>query len=248
MKIRLDPTEAHLWLVEPDSIGQPELLRAYERTLAEDELERRDRFRFPEDQHLFLVSHALVRTALSKYVDVPPERWRFVTNEYGRPAIAEPSNVSSLIFNLSHTKGLAACLVALDREVGVDVEDFGRSGDLLGVADRYFSPSEVRDLRALPQDQQWRRFFCYWTLKESYIKAKGKGLTIPLEQFSFDLDRRDGSGIRISFDSRLEDDPAAWQFFLFSYGRRHTVAGSVRQRGAAVSLRVRDTVPLADTG
>jgi 4'-phosphopantetheinyl transferase len=246
MNISLDPSEAHLWLVIPEAIDRPERIRRYERLLADDERERRDRFRFPEDQHLFLVSHVLVRTVLSEYADVPPERWRFVTNEYGCPAIAEPSSEATLKFNLSHTRGLAACLVALERDVGVDVENFERSGDLLGVADRYFSPSEVRDLRALPHNQQWRRFFCYWTLKESYIKAKGKGLAIPLEQFSFDLDRRDGSGIQVSFDPRLEDDPAAWQFFLFSYGRRHTVACSVGSSCGGVRLLVRETMPLAD--
>jgi 4'-phosphopantetheinyl transferase len=247
MKTNLDPTEAQLWLVKPESIDQPDMIRAYERILADDELERRDRFRFPKDKHLFLVSHVLVRTVLSKHADVPPERWRFVTNEHGRPEIVEPVTATRLRFNLSHTKGLAVCLVTLDREVGVDVEDCERSGDLLGVADRYFSPSEVRDLRALPEEQQWRRFFCYWTLKESYIKARGKGLAIPLAQFSFDLDREDGSGIHISFDPRLKDDPAAWQFFLFSYGRRHTVAGSIMHSGDPLRLRIFETLPLADT-
>jgi 4'-phosphopantetheinyl transferase len=141
---------------------------------------------------------------------------------------------------------LAACIVALDRAVGVDVENCERSGNLLGVADRFFSPSEVGALQGLPADEQWRRFFCYWTLKESYIKAKGKGLAIPLGQFSFDLDRVDGSGIHISFDPRLRDDPASWQFVLFSYGRRHTVAAGIRRRGRDLRLRVRETVPLAD--
>jgi 4'-phosphopantetheinyl transferase len=244
MKTSLDPNEAQLWLVKPEWIDRPDLIRAYERLLAQDELERRDRFRFQKDRHLFLVSHVLVRTVLSKHADVPPKGWRFATNEHGRPEIVEPITTPCLKFNLAHTKGLAACLVALDREVGVDVENCERSGDLLGVADRYFSPSEVRDLRDLPEDQQWRRFFCYWTLKESYIKAKGKGLAIPLAQFSFDLDRKDGSAIQISFDPRLEDDPNAWQFSLFSYGRQHTVATGIKHRGAPLRLRVFETVPL----
>jgi 4'-phosphopantetheinyl transferase len=245
MNSSLDRNEAHLWLVEPDRIDRPELLRAYERILTKDELERRDRFRFSEHRHLFLVSHALVRTVLSKYADVAPEQWRFVTNEHGRPEIAEPSSAPPLKFNLSHTKGLAACLVTLDREAGVDVENCGRKGDLLRVADRFFSASEVRNLRALPAHQQWRRFFCYWTLKESYIKAKGKGLAIPLGQFSFDLDRTDGSGIRISFDPRLKDDPEGWRFFLFSFGTEHTVAAGLRHGGHELRLQVLNTVPLA---
>ena len=59
-----------------------------------------------------------MRTVLSNYADVPPEAWRFVTNEYGRPEIDEPADARWLKFNLSHTSGLIELIVARDREVG----------------------------------------------------------------------------------------------------------------------------------
>lgn len=178
---------------------------------------------------------------LSKYADVSPEAWRFVTNEYGRPEIDEPSEARWLKFNLSHTNGLIGLILARDREVGVDVEDRDRKGRLLRVADRYFSPAEVESLRALPQGEQLDRFFLYWTLKESYIKARGMGLAIPLSQFSFLID----SGISVAFDPKLEDDPRSWQFTAMSFGRRHAVAASVRRSsGDKVRVVLRETIPL----
>jgi len=181
-----------------------------------------------------------VRTVLSRYRDVAPEAWRFELNEYGRPSIAAPDDARGLKFNLSHTNGMIACIVAEERDVGVDVEDRDRTGRLLEVADRFFSPLEVRALRSLPVDEQWERFFVYWTLKESYIKARGMGLAIPLSHFSFDVD----DGISIAFDPKLDDDPSRWQFTALSHGRRHAVAASVeRQPDEVIDLVIRETVP-----
>ena len=231
-------------MVEPERIRDPELLRAYDALLTHDERVKRDRFHFEKDQHNCLVTRALVRTVLSRYDDVDPKDWRFVTNDHGRPEIAEPEGARSLKFNLSHTNGLIACIVAREREIGVDVEDRERSGQLLDVAHRFFSPTEVAALRKLPKKEQLDRFFLYWTLKESYIKARGMGLAIPLSHFSFNIGLF-GHAISIAFDPRLEDDAESWQFTALSYGRRHAVAASFRcKAGEDVRLVMRDVVPL----
>ncbi len=237
-------TEAHLWVARPGEIRDPELLVAYDALLTVDEREKVARYRFEKDRHTGLVTRALLRTVLSRYAPVSPKDWRFVANEYGRPEIQEPREERSLRFNLSHTLGLVVCLVSRDREVGVDVEDRTRGGELLDVADRFFSPLEVKALRALPPEEQMDRFFLYWTLKESYIKARGMGLALSLSAFSFDLDRP-GNGVRILFDPSLEDDPARWQFSAFSYGRRHAIAAGVESKsGSEVRIVLRETVPL----
>lgn len=209
--------------------------------LTPDERKKRDRFRFEKDQHSCLITRALVRTVLSKYADVPPEAWRFITNDYGRPEIDMPRDARWLRFNVSHTNGLIGMIVARDREVGVDVEDRDRTGRLLNVADRYFSPSEVEALHALPEEEQLERFFLYWTLKESYIKARGMGLAIPLGHFSFAFE----DAITIDFDPRLEDDPSRWQFTAMSFGRRHALAaGITRRKNEHVRIVLHETVPM----
>lgn len=236
--------EAHLWIVRSRDARAPSLLAAYEELLTDDEREKRDRYRFEKDRHTCLVTRALVRTTLSRYADVAPDAWRFVTNEHGRPEISEPASARWLRFNLSHTNGLVVCLVARGRRVGVDVEDRERSGRLLDVAERYFSTAEVEALRSLPRPEQLERFFLYWTLKESYIKARGMGLAIPLGRFSFALESVSERGIRIQLDPRLEDDPERWWFTVMSHGRRHLIAASVESRGEPVVLAVREVLPL----
>jgi 4'-phosphopantetheinyl transferase len=139
-----------------------------------------------------------------------------------------------LHFNLTNTKGLIACIVGWTSEVGIDVESIERRGETLGIADRFFSPSEASALRALPDAEQVHRFFHLWTLKEAYIKARGMGLALPLDQFSFHLAR--GARTRISFDPRLVDDETTWQFDSFWPTQTHFVSTAVRQRSGVVRI------------
>jgi len=219
------------------------LLDAYYQLLCSEEREQHRRFRFAKGRHEYLVTRALVRTVLSHYVAVDPRTWQFEKNAYGKPAIAYPHGILPLSFNLSNTNGLIVCLVALDREVGVDVEDMERPGETVEIADRFFSPAEVAALRALPIEAQRDRFFAYWTLKEAYIKARGMGLSLPLEQFSFHL--AVGHPVRISFDPRLEDNPNSWQFAQFRPTSRHVIAVAIR-RGADpdLTIQIHQTLPL----
>jgi 4'-phosphopantetheinyl transferase len=190
------------------------------------------------------VREALARTTLSRYAPVPPAAWTFRENAYGRPEV-DVAGHQDLWFNLSNTRGLIACVVARDREVGVDVEDTERGTETVGVAGRFFSPFEVAALHALPEGARRGRFFDYWTLKEAYIKARGMGLAIPLDQFSFLLD--EAPPVRVAFDPRLGDDAGSWQFEQFTLTARHRTAAAVR-RGEGPDLRfvVRETVPLGE--
>jgi len=241
--LTLDPGVAHLWYVFSDEVQDPDLLAAYHGLMSPEEAAKQARYYFPEGRHEYLLTRALVRAVLSRYAPIAPAAWQFVRNEYGRPEIAGPSGAPRLHFNLSNTKGLIACLVAVGRDVGVDVEDTERSAGAVDIAERFFSPSEVRALRARPPDRQRERFFEYWTLKESYIKARGMGLAIPLDHFSFHLD--EGAGIRISFDPRLRDEPGAWQFRLYRPTARHTMAAAIRKGGdAPLGIELREIVPL----
>src|SRR5690606_16766306 len=109
----------------------------------------------------------------------------------------------------------------------VDVENVRRRAPL-DVADTFFAPAEVAALRALPLEQQPQRFFEYWTLKESYIKARGLGLLIPLDQFAFHLE--DDRLPRIEIDPRQQDDPAVCQFAHVRPTDEHLVALCVRRQ------------------
>ena len=244
--LSLRPDEVHLWVVEPEHVTEPRLLAAYQALLDEGERERWRRFRFEKHRQQFLVSHALVRVTLSRYLPTPPQAWSFGTNTYGRPEIAGEVP-SRLRFNLSHTDGMAVCAVALDADVGADVENAARPGQTVELADSFFAPVEAAALRALPVERQRERFFEYWTLKESYIKARGAGLSLPLEQFAFLLEP--GRPPRITFDPRMVDDPETWRFVQLRLSEHHPAAVAVRRSHALpLTVRCQRTVPLAGDG
>ncbi len=227
--------DLHVWLCQVDQVRGTRLLESCSLWLDDEETKRWKRFMFDRDRHLFLVAHALVRRVLSLYVDAAPAQWRYSVGEHGRPEIAVPEAVDGLRFNLSHTPGLAAVVVNRDIDCGVDVE-VRRDVDYLSVSKRVFSGAERSSMLALPESQQRARFLEYWTLKESYIKARGMGLALPLEQFAFSV----GTPITVDIDPVLEDDPDDWQFDLRCPTGQHQLAlAAKRGRDADREVRVR---------
>ena len=122
-------------------------------------------------------------------------------------------------------------LIARNREVGVDVECLPYRGPCLEIADRYFSTSEVDVLRNAPPSEQPSRFIEYWVLKEAFIKAQGKGLTIPLDAFSFHIEKSYGSHIHIQYARQFEGRPDGWQFSLETVGKQHLLATAIERNG-----------------
>lgn len=244
--LALGPGIVDLWYYFHEEIDDADLLAAHEALMTPDERERHRSFHFECDRRLFLATRALVRTVLSSYAAVAPADWRFAAGEHGKLRVAHPAVNLPIHFNLANTPGLVACVVSVAHElVGVDTERIDREVETVRLAERYFSQSEIRALRALPNSEQPRRFFTYWTLKEIYIKARGLGLALPLDRFSFLVD---DVAISIAFDSRLADDAARWRFALLDAPPRHMIAVSVETGGAALSLRAAHVVPLREKG
>ena len=231
----LSAAEAHLWSARPAAFTDPAQLARLRALLSGDELARTDRFRSALDRRTGLVTRALVRIALSRYCRVPPARWRFRTGRHGRPEIAAPA--SRLRFSVSHTEGLVVCLVGRGRDLGVDAESLDRGGRWLDLAERFFAPAEARALREVHPARRRLRFLEYWTLKESYVKARGRGLTLPLSGFRFDLPAPSPGRIRVHFTPLVEDDAARWRFTLDRLGESHVVATAI-DRGRSAGVRI----------
>ncbi len=241
--IPLNKVEAHIWFAFPLEINDAQTLQAYYSLMNEEERKRQKRYYFKEDRHNCLVTRALVRSILSRYVKKSPEEWQFSKNRYGRPRIRGKKSTLPLQFNLSHTDGLIACIITKQNDIGIDVENLKNRNVNLQVADRFFSPLEVSDLHMLPGPKRRSRFLEYWTLKESYIKACGKGLSIPLDQFSF-IFSKNGS-LSIEFDKKNGDDAGNWQFFRMNPTNQHKAAVAIRKNHLTeFQITVRKTVPL----
>jgi 4'-phosphopantetheinyl transferase len=172
--------EVHVWRA---SLNPPaSQIQALRRVLTADERARAERFYFPKHRDRFAVARGVLRTILGRYLGITPDQLQFTYNQYGKPSLTE---AHPLRFNLSHSHTLALCAVTCDREVGVDLEHIrpDPNDNRTRIARRFFSAREVLAFEALHESLRDRAFFSCWTRKEAFIKAKGKGLSLPLGQF-----------------------------------------------------------------
>lgn len=242
--LALAPGAVHLWFAFEKDIDSA-LFPQYRRCLIEEELIKEQRFYFAKDRRRYLITRTLVREVLSRYCPVRPEAWRFSSNAYGRPEIcadlAEEESTRNISFNISHTDGLVMMGVARGCELGVDTENVNARQVSLDIADRFFSMEETSALWNLPMHQQHQRFFEYWTLKESYIKALGKGLSVGLDQFGFILSGE--KNITPFFRESLHDHPSHWRFLLFKPSFDHLAAICIEQLGERHRITMNRIVP-----
>jgi 4'-phosphopantetheinyl transferase len=182
--IQLAPDDVHCWCAGLDIPPQTSV-RLFA-TLAPEERRRSARFRFERDQRRFIVAHGVLRDLLGRYLHTQPHQIGFVYNAFGKPDLS-PEIGSRLTFNLSHSAGLALIAIARAPSVGVDVEYIQARSDCADIARHFFSAAEDDYLSALPRHLYAEAFFRCWTKKEAYVKARGKGLGIPLDSFSVPL-------------------------------------------------------------
>ena len=182
------------------------------------ERERAGRFHFAEDRASFIAAHALGRGMLAQFGGIAAADWRFVTGRFGKPAVDPALGCSWLHFNLSHTRGMAACVVMRDVEVGVDVEALDRRRDVQGIADRFFVAEEVRLIELA--EEKHAAFLRLWTMKESVMKATGQGFDLALNAFAVTLDP---PGVWFQ-----EGERGGWSFHQQGVGPRHVVAVAAR--------------------
>lgn len=183
--LALSSDEVHIWRVSLDVNAV--CLQRLRHTLAEDELSRAGRFCFWEDRQHFIVARGALRDILGRYLHIASGQLRFSYDAYGKPALISAPGDDALRFNVTHSHGLALYAVARGREVGIDLERIRAGVEYEEIARRFFSPRENAELRACPARMRLDAFFSGWTRKEAYLKARGDGLSIPLDQFEVSL-------------------------------------------------------------
>jgi len=183
MNLALAKDEVHVWRAPLDQPVPP----GFDRILSEAELKRARRFRFERDCSHFIVAHGLLRIILSRYVGVEPSRLCFCSNLYGKPALVASSAQAAVRFNLSHSDGLVLYAIARDREVGIDLERIQTDFAFEQIGEQFLSLREAAELDALPTCLRREALLTWWTRKEAFVKARGQGLSMPLDQFSVSL-------------------------------------------------------------
>jgi 4'-phosphopantetheinyl transferase len=181
----LPQDEVHVWRA---SLYQPqELFACLTHLLSVEERARADRFHFEADRKRCILARGVLRLLLGDCLGMPAEQLEFRYNEFGKPGLALSSLDHelrpSVEFNVSHSGDLVLIALSRGRTLGVDIERMRMDVATEEIATRFFSPNECRDLATVAPDQRCEAFFACWTRKEAYLKARGDGLSLPLEQF-----------------------------------------------------------------
>jgi len=198
----VQPHQVDVWRIFLDLPS--EAIKVLENSLSHSESQRAARFHFQRDRNRYIVAHASLRDILGRYLGVKTGQLAFTTNAYGKPVLVN----HNIAFNLSHSSSYALIAVAEDRKVGVDIECVRPDIEYENVARRSFSQREMAEFRSLPIDQKVLAFFLCWTRKEAYIKARGLGLSIPLD--SFDVSLTPGKPAKLRYAEMHPDDAAGW--------------------------------------
>jgi 4'-phosphopantetheinyl transferase len=218
--LQITPAEVHLWQaaldVPPARAGQ------LAGGLSPDERQRADAFHFERDRAHFIAARAFLREVLGRYVGLPSPAVRFRYGPSGKPEIEAGGPIQ---FNLSHSGELALLAVAQGRAVGVDVERM--RPDFAGepMARRFFAPGEVAALLDLPEYMRELAFYRCWTRKEAYLKARGDGLSFPLDQFEVTL--TPGEPARLLRVQGDEGEAARWHLEHIEAGAGYVAALAV---------------------
>lgn len=147
--------------------------------LTETEVTRANRYVFERDRLSFVVGRANLRILLGRYLSTPPKEIPITQNRFGKPRL----NLGRLHFNVSHSGEWVFIALCHGHEIGIDIEEIRPLQDSNQLASQFFSPLEFRELQTVPQSDRLAAFFACWTRKEAYVKARGKGLSVPLESF-----------------------------------------------------------------
>jgi 4'-phosphopantetheinyl transferase len=182
--------------------------------LSQDRRKKLEKFKFLEDRLRSLFSELLVRTYAIEKWGMANDEIHFNRNMFGKPAI---SGFPQYQFNISHS-GHWVVAVFDNLPVGIDIEEIAQID--LSVSDFCFSQVEKTQLSEQPNESKLSYFFRLWTLKESYIKAVGKGLSTPLQSFSFTI-----NGEQIGFQSMIDNENWCFHRYVLDVGYELSVCG-----------------------
>jgi len=229
----LENGDVHIWQIDVEG-GIPYLPQLWD-LLSLSERSRACRFAREEDQHQYIVSHGALRCLLACYSNQDPAAISFSTSPEGKPFL--PSN-RDIEFNLSHAHRLAVLAIARTR-VGIDIEHLRSLADAEWIAERFFSHHERIQLQGLRADEKLVAFYRCWTRKEAFLKATGKGLSLPLNSFSVSTGLDEAELIHAELG---EYEPALWK--IANISTPHNYVGAVAIEGARAHLMHKVWTPI----
>ncbi|MCM3783797.1 4'-phosphopantetheinyl transferase superfamily protein [Neobacillus mesonae] len=199
------------------AIEQPMDLTRYIELLAPEQQNKIKRFRRYPDQLRSLCGELLVRSYAAAEWKLAAGDLDRQMNPYGKP---EFKRFPQYQYNITHS-GCWVAAIFDGQFVGIDVEEIA---DIeLSIADRFFTDNEAKWLQSLDKTEQKKAFYELWTLKESYVKAVGSGLSLPLNSFEFMVSEQGN----LEFFS-TEQGNSLWHFKQYAVDTEYALAACAR--------------------
>ena len=124
----------------------------------------------------YIISHGILRSILSYYVDQSPSSLELINNTYSKPFLKN----SNIEFNMSHSRNMVCYVIAFNNKIGVDIEFYDNSIDIMEISEVVFTKKEIKLIKSLNNKEKYKIFYTFWTKKEALVKAIGKGLSYPI--------------------------------------------------------------------
>jgi len=225
--------EVHVWGARVSEVQLS--VSVLSQLLSKQELETAARFVRSADRERYWVAHGVLRTLLSNYINIPPAGIEFATGAFGKPDLACAGVSSPLRFNLAHSGDVVLYAFSLQRQVGIDIEQIRAEIDGMEIARSHFAPEEIEALCGMDEGERIGSFFRCWTRKEAYVKARGEGLSLPLDKFTVPVGGTEC--ILIPWAEGNSAPPKVWT--LFNLDVCPGYAAAVVIEGRAVRLNYR---------
>lgn len=227
-KIYLNKNEVHIWRAKYSFTSKQ--IKNFLTLLSDDENKKAFNFYFQSDRNNYIASRAILRLILSRYIHTHPKVINFYYNYYGKPFILD-ANIS---FNISHSNELAVFAFSINSMVGIDVEYIHDGFNEMEIAEKFFSLSEINELKSVPQNQRKEAFFNCWTSKEAYIKAKGLSISTPLD--SFDVSLLPWEPVKILIRGDNNDEENNWYLQRINIGKGYSSSIALQKRPSSFKL------------
>lgn len=189
VELALPDKDIHVYSIKLDLLSFE--VRQLRLLLSHDELERAQRFKNDRVRTYYIVSRAILRMILARYLAIEPAGVCFLYGAHGKPELTNEVREDGIRFNASRSQGLGIVAIQRGGQIGVDVEFIRPIPMALEISKRFFSPNEFHSLRSIPDSHKTEAFFNYWTKKEAVVKSVGQGLSYPLHAFTVTLSPRD---------------------------------------------------------
>ena len=216
-----------IWSLRTDDPDLP--LSRLESLLAQDELDRANRFCFDHLRRNYILARGFLRLLCADYMQTDPASLFLRYGANGKP---ELGSECKLRFNLSHSGALTIFAFAYELELGVDVERIRDIKDIEAVARRFFCPEEASEVLGTAEAERARIFHTCWTRKEAYIKATGDGLSTALNSFRVTV--RNDEPARLAHIDFSEDEGSRWTMRNLALPLPYV--GALCHRGPALPL------------